>query len=1067
MQKTPQKILRSVRSAPYAELNPKQREAVDTIDGPVLVLAGPGTGKTQLLSIRASNILSKKSGIRPENILIVTYTNSAAKAMKERLVKVIGLKGYDLDVGTFHSFANSIIQESEDAAHYVGDRIQMTEIEQVKAIVYILDRAKGISEIRPFRAPYVYLKDITQRIGELKKDGISPERFLDYVNSLDPVREAVEPKYAARMKAFGVVYKMYEEIKEGKDPNIFDERGRYDFDDMILLATEALKKETRLADEYRQRYRYVMVDEYQDTNEAQLELLFTLLDYREPNLCCVGDDDQSIYRFQGASVGNFTVLKETFPSTKVITLYDNYRSTRKIIDFASSVIRTIPRDARVEEKMLVSTREGADTKIEFREFTTVTEELLFIVERVRQLKAEIERTEELDLTSRRHPYNAIAVLVRKRRDIVKVIDAFLQAGIPYATDGKEDVSGEKRVRQLLDVLELAELHSRNAGEKDFALYKVLSSDYFGIPLPDILRLVRHARSKSRSHDDGGSRDASLVEHFLRSFPFTRDELAARHFSVKEDHERFPVLRELGLGSSPKMVRAAWVIARLLSDAHAKPVHAILIGFVHDAGIFTFILEEYASKQILRLRDLRSLGAFINMVKSADTTRPGVRLHEFMADLKMARENGLPVQGALVTMTQDGVRIFTAHGSKGQEFHTVFIPFCLQNKNWPTRPRPEKIPLPPGLFKTRGKKLEKASLKQLYLQDEARLFYVASTRARSHLVFSSSPQEDEVSSYYLKELGQTAERESAIPWTEEQLLGKSLLSESDSSDPCADSEGVLRDMVRDFTLNPTSLNNYLYCARRFLYDNVLRLPGPKKQSLVFGTCVHKALEETYRYYKERDSFPTFDFFEAVFKNELRFQGPETAIELRCTDQLFALKGWFEQAARNPVKPVELERKILVTIGDGIVFTGKFDKVEVEDEERKIVKIVDYKTGKPDAHVKAIDECDDLASDACDGYVRQLVAYKLLFERDRRLSKLYKVGYGELVFIEPLAGPVTALGLKKGDFVSRKLEIRDDMVKALEGLIKEVWADVSSLEFDKLPERDTGKCGRCDYDGICWG
>ncbi len=230
----------------YKELNVEQRSAVDAIDGPVLVLAGPGTGKTQALSVRAGAILAKTS-MNPENILILTYTTSAAKAMKERLARIMGLAGYDVWVGTFHSFANSIIQESADAANYAGERIPMNEVERAKVVEYILNNTDGVDEIRPFRAPYTYLREILQKISELKKDGIRPQDIESCIRSGKGDYRDLEDKHRKRLDAFSIVYKRYEELKTGRDRNIFDERGRYDFDDMILFATEAFRNERRLS----------------------------------------------------------------------------------------------------------------------------------------------------------------------------------------------------------------------------------------------------------------------------------------------------------------------------------------------------------------------------------------------------------------------------------------------------------------------------------------------------------------------------------------------------------------------------------------------------------------------------------------------------------------------------------------------------------------------------------------------------------------------------------------------------------------------------------------------------
>lgn len=1044
----------------YTVLNPSQQEAVNALDGPVLVLAGPGTGKTELLSVRAAHILAKREGILPENILIMTYTNSAAKAIKERLSRVIGSRGYDVMAGTFHGFANSIIQESEEAAEYVGDKVQMTAVEQVRAITYILDRAKGVAAIRPFRAPYFYLNEIVQRIGEMKKDGIAPRRFQEYVGAPGTRAEEIEPKQLVRLKALAVVYERYEEIKEGKDPGIFDRRGRYDFDDMILFATEALRKERGLADEYRRRFRFVMVDEYQDTNEAQLDLLFTLMDYAEPNLCCVGDDDQSIYRFQGASVGNFRVLKDRFPAIKVITLKDNYRSTKEIVDFASRVIRAIPREERAGEKPVVAVKDYAGKEIEYREFTTETEELLFIVDKVKGLRAMIEKAPDADEESRAHPYATMAVLVRRRSDILKVVDAFLQAGIPYATDGKEDIRQEKRVRQLLDVLELATLGPSDTKEADLAFYKVVTADYFRIPLSDILRFIQQVDAERSRAGNGPTKGRpSLLGRFLGEFGCEASGLDQPPSLV-----RFPIVGTLGFEQPLRILRAAWSIGRLLRDAHANPVHSVLLGFLNDAGLFQYILEQYTTEDILKIRDLRGIASFVNMVKSSDIARPGLRLAEFMDELKLIEENGLSIQGELVTKTQDGIRIFTAHGSKGLEFRTVFIPFCLQKKNWPARQRGELIALPPDLFKTRERVKEKSAAKELFLQDEARLFYVATTRAKANLIFTASPRDDDVTSSYLKTLPRAETRSFAA--REEPVLVASL-SSAGGQDLSPRAEEVLRDMIRTLSLNPTSLNNYLSCRRKFLYDHVLRLPGRKKQSLVFGNGVHKALEETYRHFKKEGIFPQFSFFEEVFTAELEYQGVDEATRSRCMERMETLKGWFHEASRDPVRPLELERRIAITVGDGITFVGKFDKVELEDEKKGLVKVVDYKTGKPDAHVKAIEECGSIASEDCDGYLRQLVAYKMLFDRGGSASGRYTVRHGELVFVEPLSVNIGRTGLKKGDYVTRSIEIRDDMVKELEGLIVRCWADISALKFERLRERDEKKCGKCDFASICWG
>lgn len=1012
----------------YKELNAEQKKAVDTVDGPVLVLAGPGTGKTQLLSVRAANIIRKNLAL-PENILILTYTNAAARTMKERLAKIIGFRGYDVRVCTFHSFANSIILDSEEASNYIQERIQITDIENVKAIEYILDHSKGLSEIRPFRAPYTYVKEIQKRIGELKREGISPEEFLKYTKELKPDGVYVDEKHIPRIKALAIVYEQYEKLKEGKNKEIFDERGRYDYDDMIMIATNALKDERLLKKKYEEQFTYLMVDEFQDTNGAQLKFLFSLIEGAHSNLCCVGDDDQSIYRFQGASVANFKELKKRFKGLRTILLKKNYRSAKEIIDISQNLISELPQTERTGQKELVPIRDFKNKSIEYREFTTQEEEICFLVEKIKEFKTQIESSNELSPEEKKFPYNNIAILVRKRNSILRIIDAFLQAGIPYATDGKEDIRAEARVRQMLDILELASIESQDFEQRDRALYKILISDYLQIPHKDVLNFINRVNRKKKNKEDV--------------------TLSSELFNDK--------------GLTPPLKHAARIIDRLLKSAPFKPAHTVLMEYIKDAGIFKFILNKYDKDDIIRIRELRTLASFINMVKEIDFSNPGISLKDFVDEIKTRNEHNMPIRGELVTMTQNGVRIFTAHGSKGQEFHSVIIPFCLQDTNWPIKPMPDKIPLPPALLKTIDKVDNKEKIKKLKFYDETRLFYVAISRAKGNVLFTSSPQEDNIPSSFIHRLGIETKTDSS---SEEYILNKSL-EKIDAEDPFIGTEDVLRDLIADLALNPTSLNNYLTCRRKFLYDNVLMLPSAKKQSLIFGNAVHSGLEHLYRHYMRTDKFPDFQFFRNRFLEALRFQGPERGMELRCIEQFEGLRIFFNRSSSRPVKPLGLENRMPINI-DGIIFTGKYDKLEMEDEDRGYVRVVDYKTGQPKDHTRGIFSCKSLEDESCDNYFRQLVCYKLLYEKDKmRKDKGLVVSHGVLVFVEPAKEDIRRYGIKKGEPVEFKIELNDSLVDEMISIIKNVWRSIQDLHFEKLPERDKKKCSWCDYGSICWG
>ena len=1027
----------------YDKLNAKQKEAVDITEGPLLILAGPGTGKTELLSVRAANIIQSEKA-NPENILILTYTNPAAKAMKERLVKMIGSSAYDVETATFHSFANSVILESEDAANYIQEKIQIADIEEIRLIEYILDNTDGIDAIRPMKSPYFYSPDIEKRIGDLKREGMAPAEFEHFISSFKPDGVLIEDKHVERLKALVLVYKLYEEYKNGRNEDIFDARGRYDYDDMIIFATEAVKKEKYLKSKLKAQYKYIMVDEFQDTNGAQLKLLFELVDPKSANLCCVGDDDQAIYRFQGASAANFRALREKFNGLKEISLKDNYRSTKEIIDLAENIIKHIPEGTRIVAKDLVPKKDYKDKTIEFHEFSTESAELLYITDRIKEIKKSV-------------TYNDIAVLVRKRDNVLKVIDAFLRAGIPYATDGKEDISGENRVRQMLDVLDFAHLkNTSDYASKDSLFYRIITSDYFGTKLDDVLKFISYVNNMKREVKDALKKSQIvLYSEFIRLF------------ADKSAREVSSLAGSLGLSEAAAFIKTASVIKGLLDGAETKPIHTILMEYITSAGIYKYILESYNNNEVLRIRELRSLCSFINMVKEKNINNPAIRLADFIDEIETMKKHDLPLVGKLVTMTQDGVRVFTAHGSKGLEFHTVIIPFCLQKKNWPMQPMANKIPLPQEIYKIKGSAQDKEMQRDLSFYDETRLFYVASTRAKSNLIYTASPTEKSVSSLYLTAAGLNSDApESRVK--EEALLIRSLVL-SDSKDPFIGTEGILRDLVSNMNLNPTKLNNYIKCRRKFLYDNVLLLPGKKTPYLTFGNCVHKALEDTYRYFMNTGKFPDFKFFADSFNNELINQGVDDSIEATSRRWFPSLKEWYNGASKSPVKPIGLEEGLEIMLFDKLIFKGKFDKTEFEDEKRGLVRVIDYKTGSPDDHIKKIDNISDLASRECDEYLRQLVAYKLLFDGYKK-NEGRRVSRGVLVFTAPVKSTVAKYGLRKGEYINKTVELTDGMVSELEEVINDCWRNIMNLKFEKLEDAEKNRrdtCEKCEYNDICWG
>src|SRR3989344_1866986 len=423
----------------YRQLNPQQREAVDAIEGPVMVVAGPGTGKTQVLTLRIANILDK-TDTEPENILALTFTESAAASMKRRLAEIIGSPAYSVAINTFHGFCNDVIKTYPEYFPRIMNSINITEVDQINII-------KEFSEFR--------VKDTLKKINDFKKDGLSPKEV-----------EKIYP----HTKKFGVrtakIYAKYEtELKKQK---------LYDFSDMILEVLRTLKKNKNLLQILQERYQYILADEHQDTNDAQNKIIEILMSFHDsPNVFAVGDEKQAIYRFQGASLENFLYFKKKYPQAKIIQLTKNYRSIQTILDAAHGVIPS--------QKTLVAVKKHPPKKISLWSFSRPEAEAYFVARDIKE-----------KLKNGAKPYE-IAILYRNNKDAFLYSELMEKMKVPHQIESDIDILGDADIRKIIILL-----HAVNSPEDNFKIISALHVDFFKNEPLSIYKLAREARENKIS-----------------------------------------------------------------------------------------------------------------------------------------------------------------------------------------------------------------------------------------------------------------------------------------------------------------------------------------------------------------------------------------------------------------------------------------------------------------------------------------------------------------------------------------------------------------------------------------
>ncbi|QQR54866.1 ATP-dependent helicase [Candidatus Peregrinibacteria bacterium] len=820
----------------YSKLNPEQKTAVDSIEGPMMVLAGPGTGKTQILTLRIARIL-KDTQMSPQNILCLTFTESGVAAMRKRLFEFIGTPAYYVRIHTFHSFCNEIIKQNPEKFLFARELESLTDIESVQVFQAILDKAQTGGPLKPFADPYFYQRDIAGMIKNFKREDLSPELITGVLDET----EATLKKHGAIIEAFcetrvtslteadftqlqltlagsflASAFTHFDlsektqrteakkELKgdyEDAQKNLpkqralvelynayqteLKKRGRYDYEDMILMVVRKIKEDADLLANLQEQFQYLLVDEYQDTNGAQNEVVDLLASFYEaPSVFVVGDDKQSIYRFQGASLENMLAFYKRYKANiELVSLQNNYRSQQTILDAATRLIRHNEQglETLIPElhQTLHSQAGHPATKLIRQECATPADERSFILESVQKLIAAGTEPRE------------IAVLYRNNADADALEELFLRAKVPFHIFSGKDILKDKKIQSLLRLLTWL-----SSPTDDRELFLLLNADFLKLPALELLKLSRKAADARQPLLD----------------------------AMGEAEKPFQLLREK--------------LAEWQKEANNKTLVDFFELVINDSGYLSHLMAQES-----RIEQLNRLNTFFDQLKAWCRANPKLTLEGFVELLQLHQENRIAINEAELSTQKNAVALMTAHRSKGLEFEHVFLMNAV-DKHWGNNPDRSKIKAPAGLLKS----LE--LLPKEKNEDERRLFYVAMTRAKKSLTFTLATTNEngkaQTPSLFLEELGtegiERRECEDETP-NPDQLEQRLLLNfQPIVREVSQEERDYVKSLLHNYTLSVTHLTTYLRCPRLFYYKVLLRAPRAKTKEAAFGTAVHEALKD---------------------------------------------------------------------------------------------------------------------------------------------------------------------------------------------------------------------------------
>ena len=880
------------------KLNDAQRRAITHGEGPLLVIAGAGTGKTRVITERIRHLLQSDESLSGENILGLTFTKKAAGEMKARVVKATGERGKAVTLATFHSFCETLLAETDP------QRVMLDEFDHWILLRRNLRRLH-LEKYRRLADPGQFLNDFVEFFSRCQDELVSGEDYQRYAAGLaarlEAERETLDKDtLAERLETVALQQELARAYRASEE--LLREKNRVSFGSLITGAVGSLERDAQLRDALQKKYRYILVDEFQDTNIAQLRLL-ELLAGPARNVVTVGDNDQAIYRFRGASFGSFKLFLERFAGWKEgqdstpfrVALTENYRSTPNILRVAMQVIGQNAVSADFPKKVL-SPNKPPGEKIRIVELGTPEEESQWVASELQRIHGAGRRWKDFAVLYRQHAHRDHLVVELSRRKIPFVI-------------ARLSILEHPLVRDVLAYLRLIA-----APYDDIACARVLAAPAWHLEAADLVRLATRARKEKKVIYD-------LLQLPQGQLAFDRSQAA--------------------LGQLVEFVSAQRKTVRRCT---AREILGSLVEWLEIPQR----AKEHDGKYVKRLAE------FMKEWEPKSETRGLAEFIEYLDYYAQA--------GGVVSLEDDApldaVQLMTVHGAKGLEFPQVFL-LRVNNRAFPATERSRVFEFPVELMK------EGSPAEQFHIQEERRLFYVALTRAEERLTITTVTEKKGKVPVFIEDIVMepAVKRQDVrqimpkLSPAEKRERAREDNPEDMQLFPAAAEPAKIFSRIADWaeefhppspeplTLSPSALSGYRTCPQRYLFGYLWSLREGPKAAMSFGAVMHTTIKRFVDQLRKGVKL-AFDEVQRIFEAEWNSKGFEDEYqeEEYKKDGMEQLRVFHEGMMAELPQALAQEKTFELPLDNNVIIKGRIDQINLLGNKRD-VEIVDYKTGRP--------------------------------------------------------------------------------------------------------------------------